>query len=243
MPLADKMRKLAGFFVVMPETPIGETQSLNTDEIDRRLAAMDARLGGAPAAEGVRSVPELVRQSAGPDLEQITLTDAPAPPDSGALDFGAIYFAANLPEAPFTAEQTLDMLGKLPANLPLDIKRQTIQATLTTLGATVGASAESIVADAARKLAALDAYAKKIDENSDALIQLAESEIAQLTIQIETKRAAIQAVRQRQQGVHTGCDAEADRLDEVLEFFSLDVGASRYAGDAGTPPPLPPQSG
>lgn len=237
MAIADKMRKLAGIFVEMPESEPGTpaSTSLPTDEIDRRLAQMDAQLSGS------RSVVEVVRQSEGPNLDQIALTDAPAPAEDGALDFDAIFAAADLPPCAFSAEQTLELLAKLPANLPLDVKRATLQATLATLGATVGASAETIVADAARKLAALDAYAREIDGRTDALVALAESEIVELTQQIESKRAAILAARQRQQSTRAHCDTKADQLDDVLEFFSLDTGASRYA-DSATPPPLPPQS-
>ena len=53
------------------------------------------------------------------------------------------------------AEQMLETLGALPAELPLETRRQTVIAMLKGMGRALGATPETIVADATRKLAAL----------------------------------------------------------------------------------------
>jgi hypothetical protein len=243
MPLADKLKKAAGLFIQFEETteetpqapspsPAPETPA-SVDDIDKRLAAMSAEMAGLGAAPSeTKTVAQVVQQSPGPNLDEIKVdAGAVPPPLPGAqtLDFAALYAAANLPPAPFTAEQTLEMLAKLPANLPLDVKRQTMSVTLNAMGTAIGASAENIVADASRKLAALAAYAADVDKTTDAYLVAAETEIQRLTTEIEQRRQAVLNAREKQQTIHNLCDAEADRLDDVLEFFSLDIGPSKHA--------------
>jgi len=151
-----------------------------------------------------------------------------ASPD-GKVDCTPIYQQSALPAAPFTAEQMLDMLNSLPPELPLDTKRQTVKVTLASVGKTIGATPETIVADASRKLAALTAYVEHLSKDTAASVAAAEQEIAGLQAQIEEKRRAIQTAQERQSEARRLCDAESDRLDDVLEFFSLDVPPSKYA--------------
>ena len=56
---------------------------------------------------------------------------------------------------------------------------------------------------------------------------------------VEAKRIAIQSAKNEMARVMQACEAESDKLDDVLEFFSLDVGASKYAPQE--PGPVAPQ--
>jgi len=147
----------------------------------------------------------------------------------GTLDFAALYGQAGLPAAPFAAEQMLEMLASLPADLPLDVRRRTVKVTIGAMGKAIGATSETVVADASRKLAALAAYSENVARQTADFVAGGEFEIAALEKQIAEKRSGIEAARQTQARVQAKCDAEADRLDDVLEFFSLDVPPSRYA--------------
>ncbi len=243
MAIADQLKKAAGLFIqfeeeaqpapapTAPPTPASPpgSGSAPEDDIDKRLAAMSAELAGVGG--GAKTVAQVVQQSNGPNLDQIKVDAGSVPPPlpGQSLDFNALYTAADLPLAPFTAEQTLEMLGKLPQNLPLDMKRQMMSVTLGAMGTAIGASAENIVADASRKLAALAAYAADIDKTTDAYLVAAETEIQRLTDEIEQRRQAVLSARDKQQTIHKICAAEADRLDDVLEFFSLDIGPSKHA--------------
>ena len=176
-----------------------------------------------------------MRDSSGPNLDEIAAhlpSAAGALGADGNLDFSALYQAANLPQTPFTAEQTVDMIGSLPQSLPLDIKRQTVQVTLDALGKAIGATAETIVADTSRKLAALAAYSDNFAQSTDTLAQEAEAEIADLMARAEAKKGEILAARQTQDTITQQCRREADRLDDVLEFFSKDIFPSRHAEGA-----------
>jgi hypothetical protein len=133
---------------------------------------------------------------------------------------------------PFTAEQVLEMMNGLPKELPLETKRQTVKVSITAMGGSIGANPENIVADTSRKLAALTAYAEYLTNQTNQLVSLAEVEIESLQEQIDAKRKLIESARARQDSVVKQCEAETDRLDDVLEFFSLDVPPSRYAPPA-----------
>jgi hypothetical protein len=255
MDLRGKLRKAAGLFVEIPEEEPGAEAAeasasvtgptdAATDDLDRRLAAMNATIrslgaggsgGGTPPPAAARTVEQIVREADGPNLDEVNVpASAPAPVMSadGRIDFSALYAQAALPAAPFTAEQTLDMLASLPGDLPLDTRRQTVKVTLGAMGKAIGATPETIVADASRKLAALAAYSENVSNETAQTVTAGELEIAALQQQIEQVRQSIGAAQQRHSEVQRLCEAETDRLDDVLEFFSLDIGPSRHAAAA-----------
>lgn len=217
MDIREKLRKAAGLFVELPpEAP----QVLRGRQDEGRA---EPPIAAEPAAGPRRTVEQIVRAAEGPNLDEIRVAssaDAPTLASDGRADFHAIYEHAGLPAAPFTAEQMLDMLGSLPPELPLSTRRQTVKVTLDAMGRSQGVTADTIVTDASRKMAALAAYSEALSKQTAETVTSAQSEIAALQAQIEERRQAIQL-----------CNAESDRLDDVLEFFSLDVPPSKHSTD------------
>jgi uncharacterized coiled-coil protein SlyX len=268
MPITDKLRKAVGLFVVMDE-PTEETPprlnfsepaaaptqapSAEMSELDRKLAEIEKRsqaiaAGATGAASGPgtppplpQTVEQLVRQSAGPNLDEIKVSaeqTAGALLPDGKVDVQAIYAGAKLPAVAFGAEQTRELLSKLPPGLSLDMQRQMVAATLTTMGATMGASAETIVADASRKLAALAAYVTDLQKVTSERVSYAQAEIEALEARIAEQKSIIASTQQQLTTAQAQCEAEADKIDDILEFFSLDTGPSKYA--AGMQPTQTP---
>jgi hypothetical protein len=253
MSLRDTLKKAASLVVEFDEEappPPSNTQHVQLksgglqeaepemDELDARLAAgrkavEDLAAGKAPpSAPGAKTVEQIVRDTEGPNLDQISVASAPPPAADGTVNFQSIYQAANLPQSSFSAEQMLEMLASLPAELPLEMKRQTVKATLASLGKAIGASPETIVADTSRKLAALSAYVDDVTKKTGDFAAAANLEIAALEKQINDKRQAIASIQSRQSQVVQACTKEADRLDDILEFLSLDVAPSKHAPEA-----------
>jgi hypothetical protein len=243
------MRKAAGLLVELPPEEMESSPPLSSrdvptmDDLDLDLPP-EARLsaaGTSPAAPmQPKSVEEIVRDAEGPNLDEIQVDEAkigaPGAMVSGeVIDFAAIYRAAGLPNATFGAEQMLETLHSLPVELPLETRRATVKAMLSTLGKTMGATPETVVADASRKLAALHSFAGFMEKKTSTAISKNEEEIAALEAEIDAKRTAIQGARSELAKIMNGCEVEADRLDDVLEFFSLDVGASKHAPTAHAP--------
>jgi hypothetical protein len=232
MSLRDAMRKAAGLLVEIPGEDSAAQESSQAD--------LDALLASTAAP---KTVEQIVREAEGPNLDEIQMPGHDAGPSAelppipggvaaeptGDVTPAAIYQMASLPPAPFSAEQMLEMLASLPQELPLDTKRQTVKVTLGALGKTMGATPETVVADASRKMAALTAYIENLSKRTADTAAAAEQEIAALQAQIEEKRKAMQAARHQLATVTQLCEAESDKLDDVLEFFSLDVAPSKYA--------------
>ena len=122
-------------------------------------------------------------QTEGPNMDEIKFSASclePVLTPDGKADFSLIYQQSGVRAAPFTAEQMLEMLESLPSELPLDTKRQTVRVTLNAVGKTIGATPETIVADASRKLAALTAYLDHLTKQTTDSAATAELEIGAL---------------------------------------------------------------
>ena len=135
------------------------------------------------------------------------------------VDFQVIYRKAGLPAAPFTAEETLDMLSSLSPELSPHTRKHTVLVTLGAMGKAIGATPETICADGSRKVEALNAKIDKTNAETHEFATNSEREIATLQAQIAEKQAAIETAKQRQKLIVDACKSEGSRLTELLEFF------------------------
>ena len=237
MSLRDTLRKAASLVVELPpeEKPLDlKSSDIDLDDWPDTDLPADARLSGAVAASpaNAQTIAQLVRKSDGPNSDQIEISQVPmGAVGENALDFAAIYAAAKLPKTPFGADEMLGVLGSMPADVPLQTKRVTVKAVLGGMAA-MGASPENIVADASRKLAALDAFHSFMERKTGETLASSQAQIAELERQIEAHRQTMQDAQSELARVTQGCESEAEKLDEVLEFFSLNLGDKEQgAGD------------
>jgi hypothetical protein len=185
--------------------------------------------------------PEPIPQSAYDELDGALTIQArrearrnltPAPPDpapgegdspvdaDGLVDFARLYAQAGVPAVPFTAEQALDMLQNMPANVSEDARQQIIGVTLSALGRSVGGTPEAIVADAARKQAALQEFRRARGDQLVELTGTAQARIAALEREIAESREVIARATRQYETLSGNCQAEEARLDGVVDFFS-----------------------
>ncbi|MBN9504242.1 MAG: hypothetical protein BGO01_01905 [Armatimonadetes bacterium 55-13] len=234
--IRETLKKAAGLFVEFEEDP-NKVSTSGYDPLE------DPSPAPAPAPKA-KTIEQIVREQPGPNLDEIKVpeevaTPVPAPeataptepvvrPD-GTINFESIYSLAKLPTSPFTAEQILELFASLPADLPIDSKRATIKVTLGAMAKTLGVTTEQIVADASRKLAALAAYNESFTKQATDYCARAEIEIMTLEQQIADKKKAIEEAKAKQETMNEACVKESDRLDDVLEFFSMDVPPSKMA--------------
>ena len=242
MSLRQALRKAAGLLVEMPpddsveepraEQPIAAPAAAKADSTDALWEALEKASQKTPAVQPVKTVDQIARESAGPNLDQIKVVSNEVPPlvqSDGSVKFAAIYESAKLPAVPFSAEQIMEMFAALPAELPLESRRQMIKVSINAMGRSIGATPDNIVADASRKLAALAAYTEHLTTETNEFVSLSEQKIALLQQQIEETRRSIEAAQTKLTSETGLCVAESHKLDEVLEFFSLDVPPSAYA--------------
>jgi hypothetical protein len=233
MSLRETLRKAASLLVEIPPDEAQVQPPPTGAELNALLAELGSP-GPSPAAPppASKTVEQIVRETEGPNLDEIQAPSSPVSPviaADGKVDFNPIYQQSGLPSTPFPAEQMLDMLTSLPPELPLDTRRQTVKVTLNAMGRSIGATPETIVADASRKLAALAAYTETLTRQTAECVAAAQRDITTLEAQIAEKRRAIEDAQRKQAEATQMCSAESDRLDDVLEFFSLDVPPSKHA--------------
>jgi len=224
MSLKNALHKAAGLFVEMPP---------DLSQFDAVRESMAPTPVVEPEPAPVRTVAQVVQQSPGPNLSEIKVPeDTPTQPlisPDGTPDFSAIFTKAGVPSVAFGAEEALQVMGSLPADLPIDLKRKTVSATLSAMGKATGIGTDSIVADASRKIAALNSFSEQLSAQTAAYQQSIELRIADLKAQIADCETKIADTKQKLVKVVQLCEAEGARMDDVLEFFTLDVPPSKHA--------------
>ena len=178
-----------------------------------------------------KSVAQIIHDQPGPNLDEIQIpagTQQMTSP-TGDVDFIAVYNRAGLAPTPFSAEQAHDVINSLPAELPIEAKRATVNATLKAMGKAMGVSTEGVIADAGRKVAALSAYEDMLSHQTEMYVLTLEAKIADLENLVAGHKAEIEKTRGLLTQAIGQCEAESERLDDVLEFFTLDKGASKNA--------------
>lgn len=242
--MKDALRRVAGLFVEIETTsesegsatprPAGATPDYSKMSDADLLAAIDAASSKTAPSKSAKTVEQVVKDSPGPNLDEIKPVAESTPQPTvvsanGDVDFTAIYALAKLPIEPFTAENVIEVISQLPAELPLEAKRATMKVTLGAMAKTSGASIASVISDASRKMAALDAYADSYSEQANQFVSLSEAEIARLEGQIAERKRAVEEAKTKSQRVREQCEAQVNHLDDVLEFFTLDVPPSKHA--------------
>lgn len=169
-------------------------------------------------------VEKAVLDSEGTKLETVRLggmETAPLMMAGKTLNFSALYENVALPAPPFSAEQMLEMLNELPGTR--ELQRGMVDVFLSRVGKMNNTTQETIVADTSRKMTTLANFSQEYEKKTNERVAKAESEIADLLAQVEAKRQAVQAAKERLATVQDICVGETDRLDTVLEFFDTDV--------------------
>src|SRR5579871_6404407 len=111
MGLKDLLKKTAGLVVEFPADSAEETAQTAPEAAgsatDKLWAELERAAQPAPSAPPpTKTVEQIVRDTEGPNLDQIQVPAGAPPPvigPEGQVDFLSIYRQANLPPAPFTA--------------------------------------------------------------------------------------------------------------------------------------------
>lgn len=224
------LKKAMNIFVEVPEQP--DYSSLKSTIDPGPVSTPKANPTPTPVQTQTMSVKQIVEKTEGPNLDEITLTDEQAKEGlapGGVPNFDKVYSNASLPKSSFGAEQALEVIDSLPTDLPLNVKRATVHATLSAMGKAMGVDTDSVVADASRKMAALGAFEDSLNMQSKRFIEAMTIEIQAHQAKITELNARIDESNKSLQNALSLCATENHKLDEVLEFFTLDIGASKNA--------------
>ena len=197
-----------------PPPPPEPVPQSSWDELDGALKIQERR----EERQRLNSVP--VAASAAADSGE-----SPVDAD-GLINFEVLYTQAGVLTVPFTAEQALDMLSHMPAEVSEEARQQVINVTLAALGRSVGGTPEAIVADATRKQAALQKFRQTRGDQLVELTSTAEERIVDLQGEIAKSQAIIEKAKRQYQILSDACAAQETQMDKVVDFFSGTPGQS-----------------
>jgi hypothetical protein len=184
-----------GWFIVQDDAPASS---------EGGAAAADAAL---IAAAGAQPSPAVFQQ------------EPPAPTD-GQVAFDEVFSAAGIDaserERVGKAQQ---LLGSLPAETPVAVKKQIVEASLKAFGVPI----ENIIEAGVAEIQALEGYIRKNAGDTQQVLEESNRRIAQFEDEVRKLKARMEQQLQQQQAIAAACNAKKLDVQRVLEFFGQEA--------------------
>ena len=136
------------------------------------------------------------------------------------IDFPGVLRRAGLSDdEQGRVDKTINLLHTLPAETPIDIKRQIVGASLSAFGIPV----DQIIESAALHLRAYDRHIKEGQKQTQTLLEQSNRRLAELEQEVARVKQVMQEQLAQQQGLTSACNMQKLRVQEVLEFFGRDA--------------------
>jgi hypothetical protein len=141
-------------------------------------------------------------------------------PEGGAVDFRAVYRAAEIDEdQQARVERASGLLKTLPAETPNDVKRQIVEASLKAFGVPI----DTIIEAGVRQIQALDAYIHHGERETQATLAQGAARVEDLERQIADVRRVMEDQVAGQRALTRASNDEKLRVQSVLEFFGQEA--------------------
>lgn len=200
----------------------------NQSAVADDLIARYASGGAAAGASGRRPTrPPPPPQSAGAAAAQAgqagqaaPAPEAAAPIPEVAVDFPQVLRSAGLTsEDQSRVEKALTLLHNLPAETPIEVKRQIVAASLQAFGIPV----EQIIESALLHQRAIDRHIQTGQMQTQTLLEQSTRRLAELEKEAARVKQVMQDQLGQQQGLTHTCGQKKARIQEVLDFFGKDA--------------------
>jgi hypothetical protein len=173
-------------------------------------------LGGvSPTADADAALIAAAAQSSPAIFQQ-----EPPPPTGGQVAFDEVFGAAGIDlserERVVKAQQ---LLGSLPAETPVAVKKQIVEASLKAFGVPI----DNIIETGVAEIQALEGYIRKSAGDTQQLLEEANRRIGQFEDEVKKLRAIMEQQIQQQQTVAAACNAKKLDVQRVLEFFGQEA--------------------
>jgi hypothetical protein len=186
-----------GWFIVQDDAGAGAEAPPASDE--------DAALIAAAAA--AQPTPAIFKQE-------------PPPAADGQVAFDGVFGAAGIDgderERVGKAQQ---LLASLPAETPVAVKKQIVEASLKAFGVPI----DNIIETGVAEIQALEAYIRKSAGDTQQVLEEATHRIAQFEDEVRKLRARMEQQVQQQQGLAAACNGRKLEIQKVLEFFGQEA--------------------
>lgn len=173
--------------------------------------------------------------SAAPAVEQIFVT---APPSAigGKVDFDAVFASAGIDDEGRTrVTKAVELMGSLPPDTPVVVKKQIVEASLKAFGVPI----DQIIEAGVGEIQALEGYIRAGSADTQQVLADAEKRITLHEDEVRQLRAIMEQRVTEQQVVVKTCNDKKLTVQHMLEFFGQEAVARVVAASPKlhTPPP------
>ena len=145
--------------------------------------------------------------------------EPPAAP-GGQVDFDGVFTAAGIEvEERDRVTKASSLLASLPAETPVAVKKQIVEASMKAFGVPV----DKIIETGVEEMQALEGYIRAGAADTEKLLAESKARIAQLEDEIKNVRTVMDQRVQEQQSVSAACNAKKLDVQRVLEFFGQEA--------------------
>jgi len=152
-------------------------------------------------------------------MPQVFVKDPPAAL-GGRVDFDAVFEAAGLDADEIgRVAKAQDLLAGLPAETPIAVKKQIVEASLTAFGVSIDRIIEGGVAE----IQALEGYIRTGAADTQALLTESNERIRKFEEEVQRIRTVMDQRVQEQQAVVKACNDKKLGIQQILEFFGQEA--------------------
>jgi hypothetical protein len=142
------------------------------------------------------------------------------PAQGGAIDFAAVYRAAQISEEQQThVDRACGLLQTLPSETPKEVRRQIVEASLRAFGLPV----DQIIESAAQEIQALEAYIRLGERDTQATLADGNKRLQELADQMALVKRAMEDKVLAQQSLARAANEQKLKVQVVLEFFGQEA--------------------
>ena len=174
---------------------------------------------GAAAPPAPDEEAALIAAAAGQPTPAI-FQQEPPPPSGGQVAFDEVFTAAGIDAAERErVGKAQQLLTSLPADTPVAVKKQIVEASLKAFGVPI----DNIIETGVAEIQALEGYIRKSAGDTQQVLEESNHRIAQFEEEVRKLRARMEQQLQQQQVVAAACNGRKLDIQKVLEFFGQEA--------------------
>jgi hypothetical protein len=179
----------------------------------------DAGLDAGAAPAGSEADAAVIAAAAAQPTPTI-FQQEPPPPSGSQVAFDEVFGAAGIDvDERERVGKARQLLASLPAETPVAVKKQIVEASLKAFGVPI----DNIIETGVAEIQALEAYIRKSAGDTQQVLEEATRRIGQFEEEVRRLRAKMDEQVQQQQGVSAACNGRKLEVQQVLEFFGQEA--------------------
>ena len=156
--------------------------------------------------------------NAGP-MPNVFSSEPPAA-TGGQVDFNGVFDAAGIAsDDRDRIAKAGELLGSLPAETPVAVRKQIVEASLKAFGVPI----DKIIETGVEEIQALEGYIQAGAGEMQTLLEESKQRIQQYEAEIRNIRTIMDQRVQEQQSITTACNSKKLEVQRVLEFFGQEA--------------------